>query len=238
MNATQPTGRRPWAAVALSLLCTGLGQIYCGRVVKGLVLFCLSLLFAPVAVLAAAASSSTAVLLGLIAGVVAVVGLYLYSVADAFLAARSAREDYQPRDYNRGVVYVLFALVGVIYPVGVGGYLRAHVFEAFLIPSASMVPTVLDGDRVLVNKTVYRDRFPERGDVVVFRVPREPGRAWIKRVIGLPGDKVAVKGGEVYVNGKKLERDRVPASHLAALGGQADGEVFAETNAGRRYRIM
>jgi signal peptidase I len=238
MSQTETSARSPWAAVVLSLFSTGLGHIYCGRIVTGLVLFLASLLFAPAVVLAALLAPSTAVLVGLLLSVAAVLGLYLFAVLDAFRVARRAGEHYTLREYNRGLVYALFILVGVTYPVGVVSVLRANVFEAFLLPVASEVPNFLPGDRVLVNKLAYRLRFPRRGDVVVLRVPGEPGRTWIKRVIALPGDTVAVRAGQVYVNGKKLERDPVPRASLAAVAEFLTGDVFAETNAGSRYLIM
>ena len=235
---SKPTVRRSVVlAVCMSLVATGSGQIYCGRVVRGLVLFCATLLFAPLVVVLALLPPSTMILVFLLAGAAAVVGVYLYAaIAAGVLAAR--QREYELRDYNHGAVYFVLALVSVIYPVGSAAYLRAHVFEAFYIPSGSMTPTILNGDRVLVNKLARPAQAPERGDLVVFRVPSEPGNNWIKRVIGLPGDRIAVRAGEVFVNGKKLERDPVPAAHLLTLGDQAKGKVFAETNAGRRYLIQ
>jgi|SRR5699024_15805 len=91
--------------------------------------------------------------------------------------------------------------------------LRAFVIEPFRIPSRSMVPTLLVGDFILVNKFDYGLRLPvthtkildigepERGDVVVFRYPRDPSTDYIKRVIGLPGDTIAYRNNRLYVNG-------------------------------------
>jgi signal peptidase I len=100
------------------------------------------------------------------------------------------------------------------------------------------VPTLLPGDRILVNKTTYQRRFVRRGDEVVFRVPSEPGMKWAKRVIALPGDTVELKGNEVFVNGQQLQREPTPRASLGAAAQEVQGELFEETNAGRRYRIL
>lgn len=94
--------------------------------------------------------------------------------------------------------------------------LRAFVVEPFRIPSRSMVPTLLVGDFILVNKfdyglrlPVFHNKFvdlgePERGDVMVFRYPRDPSVDYIKRVIGLPGDTIAYRGNQLFVNGEPV----------------------------------
>ncbi len=229
------TGRKPWVAVVLSLLSTGLGHLYSGHIVRGLVFFLVSMLFGPVAVVVALLHPSTATLVVLMASFLGVIGIYLFAVVDAFRLARRQREGYVPRDYNRAVVYVLFILVGVTYPLVIVHYLRSNVFEPFRVPSASEAPNILPGDRVLVNKLVLRTRDVERGDVVVYHVPGLPGRNWIKRVIALPGDTVAVRGREVILNGQRLGRDRVgPADH----SDEGREEVFLETNGGRRYLVQ
>ena len=91
--------------------------------------------------------------------------------------------------------------------------LRSFVAEPFRIPSSSMMPSLLIGDFILVNKFAYGLRLPitnrkmiaigepKRGDVVVFKPPHHPEQDWIKRVIGLPGDTVAYRNDTVYVNG-------------------------------------
>src|SRR5512138_919859 len=109
-------------------------------------------------------------------------------------------------DYARAFFPVLFAVL----------ILRSFIAEPFRIPSSSMMPTLLIGDFILVNKFSYGIRLPvtnrkvidlgepERGDVVVFRPPHHPDQDWIKRVIGLPGDRVGYHDNQVSVNGQVL----------------------------------
>jgi signal peptidase I len=90
--------------------------------------------------------------------------------------------------------------------------IRSFLFEPFRIPSDSMMPTLLDGDFIFVNKFTYGLRLPvlntefvalgqpQRGDVVVFRLPSDPSTNYIKRLVGLPGDRVIVRDKRVYIN--------------------------------------
>lgn len=92
--------------------------------------------------------------------------------------------------------------------------IRTFVAEARYIPSGSMEPTLQVNDRLIVDKVGYHFKNPERGDIVVFAPTEELERqkfhdAFIKRVIGLPGEKIEVKGGRVYVNDKPLNEDYI-----------------------------
>ncbi len=120
--------------------------------------------------------------------------------------------------------------------------LRTFLIQAYKIPSASMYPTLLVGDHIIVNKMLYGLRMPDsifgltpfadelpygkylfelepihRGDVVVFVFPEDQTKDFIKRVVGVPGDTIEVKGGILYLNGK-LDSD--PHAHLELLPGQ------------------
>jgi signal peptidase I len=104
-----------------------------------------------------------------------------------------------PRKGGSLVEYVVILLVSFAL---VFGFVRPFVMEAFWIPSESMVPTLLVGDRVLINKFIYRFTELERGDIVVFESVEDPDQDLIKRVVGLPGDTIAVRNGTLFVNGE------------------------------------
>ncbi len=90
--------------------------------------------------------------------------------------------------------------------------LRALVLESYTIDGACMEPTLVTGQRVFVFKLSYRISQPQRGDIIVFRYPLDPSRDYIKRVIALPGETVAIRGGVVYVNGVPLDQSRWPVT--------------------------
>lgn len=104
--------------------------------------------------------------------------------------------------------------------------IRSFLFEPFRIPSDSMMPTLLDGDFIFVSKYSYGLRLPvvntkivpvgvpKRGDVIVFRLPSEPKINYIKRLVGLPGDHVVVRGQQLFING-----ERVPLQLVGAYEG-------------------
>lgn len=81
--------------------------------------------------------------------------------------------------------------------------IRTFVVQAFKIPSLSMYPTLKIGDRLFVNKFLYRFREPQRWDIIVFKYPEDPTKDFIKRLIGLPGETVEIRDGSIYVNGIK-----------------------------------
>ena len=86
-------------------------------------------------------------------------------------------------------------------------FLIAFVAQAFRVQGTSMEPLLQDGERIVVNKFVYRFHPIERGDVVVFWYPREPSVSFIKRVVGLPGDTLELRRGGLRVNGHEVRED-------------------------------
>jgi signal peptidase I len=114
----------------------------------------------------------------------------------------------------------------VIEALAIAMLVRTFLYQPFNIPSGSMKETLLIGDYLFVSKLSYgysRYSFynlipfsgrifgapPERGDVVVFKLPRDNSTDYIKRVIGLPGDEISVRGGVLYINGKEVPRRRI-----------------------------
>ena len=91
----------------------------------------------------------------------------------------------------------------IVFAVGLALIIRFFIFEPYLVEGSSMDPTLKDGDRLFVNKTLKYIGEIEKGDIVIID-GKDAKIRYVKRVIGLPGDKVSAENGEVYVNGKKI----------------------------------
>src|SRR3989304_7666028 len=121
--------------------------------------------------------------------------------------AEQAKKKSIVREYAEAIIIAL-VLAFII---------RTFVVQAFKIPSGSMIPTLQIGDHILVNKFIYRFTDVKRGDIIVFKFPKDESRDFIKRVVGLPGDKIEVKDKKVYINDKEI--DEPYAFHEEAGGG-------------------
>jgi signal peptidase I len=146
----------------------------------------------------------------------------------------------------------------IIYAVVIAVTVRTVAFEPFNIPSGSMIPTLLVGDYLFVSKYAYGySRFslplglplipgriffkqPERGDIVVFKLPKDNKTDYIKRVIGLPGDRVQVRDGVLYLNDQEVPRKRIEDYMPEDLVPGAPGvPQYVETLPnGRSYRVL
>jgi len=239
-EADYPERRRPWTAVFLSLLMPGMGQIYCGSIVEGLILMLIVSIFSttwmfimiidrvrentPVGV------SYTAWVFVLLTTVIAVI--------DAYRRARRTRYDYTLKDYNRWDVYlVLFWMCGA-GTFGFTAIVRMNLFEAFYVPANSMAPSIMAGDRLLANRTAYHLNDPDYGDVVLFKNPEKRTMNYIKRVVALAGDTIEVKDGQLLINGTILERELVGAQTLRMDNERVEGKVYWENNGDAKYQIF
>src|SRR5438128_4933330 len=140
------------------------------------------------------------------------------------MKANSARTGITKRKSTGGVVDTVKT---VVYAVLIALVVRTVAYEPFNIPSGSMVPTLLVGDYLFVSKFSYGYsryslpfglplfsgriffRSPERGDVVVFKLPTDNSTDYIKRLIGLPGDRIQMKAGNLYINDQLVPRKRI-----------------------------
>jgi len=98
----------------------------------------------------------------------------------------------------------------LVISIGISIFIIVFLYQPVKVEGTSMLPGLSDQERIFVNKFVYRLEAISRGDVVVFRYPRDASKSYIKRVVGLPGDRVVIDYGRVYVNGELLQEPYVP----------------------------
>ncbi len=235
--------RQPWSAVVLSLIMAGLGHIYCGRFVKGLVLAFLSCVFVPVLFGRLSVSNSSVRIAVIIAALLASSAVWLVAIIDSWYTARHTAEVYTLKDYNRWYVYVLLVLMGTGGSTQIAFNVRSTLLEAFRVPVTSNYPTIVPNDRFLANKLAYKTSDPKRGDLIVFINPEDRRINFIKRVVAIAGDTVEIKGGQLYVNDEKLQRQKLAQSTLDNIrvevrGEPLEGDVFEETNGNAKYKIF
>ncbi|MGL6014505.1 MAG: signal peptidase I [Selenomonadaceae bacterium] len=122
-------------------------------------------------------------------------------------------------------------VVSILVAVVLAFFIRYFIVELYLVDGPSMRPTLLNQERLVVNKFIYRFRAPERGEVLVFRYPQDQSRDFIKRVIAVPGDTIEIKDGRVFVNQQLMNEpyilsqtrgdyplSTVPEGHIFVMG--------------------
>lgn len=153
------------------------------------------------------------------------------------------------RKYKRNFLIEFVDSVWIVVVVAL--MMRFFLFESFRVPSGSMVPAIYIGDMLFVNKFEYGLRppftkmhffkkMPKRGEVVVFIYPHDERQDYVKRVIGLPGDTIELKGNQITVNGKEYTKKKIDDfSYVESNGNMRRTEMFKETNLdGFSYNVL
>jgi len=202
-----PRKRRPFVAGVLTILVIGLGHVYNGEFSQGIVYYIGSLGISLLAaflmlILPYPANFLVFFSLGFI--------YFFYVFWQGWKEAKIKDDHYQLKSYNK--VYVYAALVFfswyIINPL-FSHVIKNNIVHAYRVVATSMSPTIFDGDHILVDELVYKFSCPHRGDVVVFKYPKNETQFFIKRVIGLPGETILIHQKECYINGKEVHEDYV-----------------------------
>ncbi len=172
------------------------------------------------------------------------------------MAMTEARPARGRKAEKSGVLHETWEIVKTIaIALLVALVLRVFLFQPFTIPSASMEPTLLEGDYIIVSKYTYgysrhsapfspplfegrvMDRAPTRGDIVVFKLPRDGRTDYIKRLVGMPGDRIQVREGVLFINGRAVPRNAAGTGLIQSpFGFERPVERFQETLPnGREY---
>ncbi len=229
------TAKRRWWLSLLHFLFAASGYLYVGRPLRyfaslAFYLLLIGLLF----VLPGDWLSQPAVFLSFLGIALAVI---LAMIAD-LIRLSLAQPDYRLRWYNRWWIYLgtfIIAAGVTLLPDLLGGP-AAQSVRTFSIPSLSGMPALQIGDIIVVNNRAYRGKKPARGDVVVFSLPRDEKVTWIKRVVGLPGDRVQMKDGVLNINGAPVRRE--PAGRYPRPGNRPLEQFREHLPGGPSYLIL
>jgi len=218
-------GGRPrwWIAALFSYLLPGLGQAYAGEWNRGLLCFFIfsiwsGVLFALIQVILMNPLSAILVVLILVLALLTLLlqwGIILDAGRRAWLKRSHGRLLPRPLGWPLFLALLLISVGSDYYTQKA---IRTHFIAPFRIPAASMTPALKVGDFFLTNQLYYCHQDPERGDIVVFRYPRDESIYYIKRIVGMPGDSLETACGRVYIDGLRLDE---PYAHSA---GRAEGE--------------
>jgi signal peptidase I len=119
----------------------------------------------------------------------------------------------EPTAANRHNHWMSSWLRDLIISLGISAFIIVFLYQPVKVEGISMMPSLNDQERIFINKFVYHIEPIQRGDIVVFRYPRDPVKSFIKRVIGVAGDHVRIMDGHVILNGRMLVEDYVPLAY-------------------------
>lgn len=221
----EPLIKRRWWLALLLLFASGAGYLYVGRPARFFGYLALSFLAWLIVFLGPSEwLSDPIVFLGYVGGILAI----LFAMAIDVICLAVRQPNIRAKWYNRWWVYlgIFLAAIGLSSVVELTGGNSTLAVRTFSISSVSNAPTLRVGDYFVADNRAYENTKPARGDMVVFRLPRDESVDYVKRVIGLPGDKIQLTDGIVSINGIPVVRKRM--KDFVQPGGQAV-EQYQET---------
>jgi signal peptidase I len=204
--------RRAWLAALLSLLLPGLGQLYNRQVRLALAVIMLGLILALSGKWLIAAVPAEVVVPVSVIVVLVALGYCLFAIVQAAIQARRVKS-ISLAWFNRWYVYIgLIVFLAILH--GIDALVPMPSIESYNSPSGSMSPTLVEGDNFQTRTLAFAGRLPERGEIAIFRPASEPDTDFVSRIIGLPGDRIQLREGRLYLNATLVER--VPLSEAEA----------------------
>lgn len=236
--------RKPLFALALSLFLVGLGQVYNGKLRKGILLFLISLIFPLLLFQLSVVGPAIMLIAFLVLSLLASLSIYIWAAVDAWKQAKRIGENYRLRIYNKVSVYLLLIIVLNIFNYGpIVDWEKIFFFTLpYRTSTTSMAPTLLPGDLILTDRRIdhsAENHGLKRGELVVFKSPKNKEKHFIKRLIGLPGDEVEIKGMDLYVNGeKKTGKEVTPPNERQTENFPKGSAVFYEEIDHKTYEVI
>ena len=226
--------RRPWLAALLSLALPGFGQFYVGDANRALGIFlAFALLSIPVVIIVSLYLPIELTAVSVALATLASIGVWGYAVLDAWRQARRCDPLVLAAWQTRTVYTSVFLLATFVLLPAVIGYVRQHLVQPFYIPNSSMSPTLLSGDMLFADMSYNCPtcfKAVKRGDVAIFVYPDNRTQYYIKRIVALPGDTIAIDAGDMIINGRpspdtfsgdpsvNMDDHKVAPGHVFVLG--------------------
>jgi signal peptidase I len=234
--------RRPWVAALLAMLSPGLGHLYGGRAGLAMAIAFIGPIVFIMAFIWGAYHPRALFWLSVV-DVGSYIAYWFAQIVWALLLVHRQGDRYVLRPWNRFIVYLGFFVGTYIATNIAAGLIRSDFLEPFKIPSAGMSPTLLPGDQIFAVK-VGEAAKTRRGDVIVFKNPVDVKKDFIKRVVGVPRDRIKIVNAVVYVNGEAQPRRLLDPNYAHPRPGKDGQEVIEEANlfeedlAGRSHLLV
>ena len=196
--------RKPITAALLSSVIPGLGQVYNGQPVKGILFYLATFLF----VILLSFTGLQYSFYGLMTIILLALFLWLFIVVESFIAAGKVKSSTL-KPYNKWYVYLIIVLLSFGIDLALTDFFVKDVLgiRGFRILTDSMLPTLQKGDCIMTRLKDYKSRLPQRGDLVIIKDAENPSQELIRRVVGLEGEKFEIKNKRVFINNRPLQED-------------------------------
>lgn len=192
--------RKPWLAAILNLLMPGLGQLYCGYLARGIVLFIINIIVMNIALAAFVfieVSPLNVIVMALIA-----LSILIFLIFNGYMTARKVRSEFTPRPYNKWYLYLILTIglsFAATFLIPVFGN-----YKSYTILAQSMENTLMVGDYFWADMNAYESKSSEPEDIVIYLFPGDLQTSYIMRCVAVQGDTVLIENKKLFVNGVRF----------------------------------